>query len=72
MVEVHLLHHFHMFSKGIHPTSNKKLSDFMQLSNKHTQIKSCEASHFCIISELVAYKLIFFATKTARNVHLAI
>ena len=57
-------------------TSNKKFSDFMRLSNQHPQIKICEASHFCIISELVAYKLIFSSnqtsicvTKTARNVH---
>ena len=48
----------------------------MQLSNQHYQIKICEASHFCIILELVAYKLIFLlkqigicVTKTARNVH---
>ena len=45
-----------------------------QLSNQHHQIKICEASHFCIILELVAYKLIFLSkqtgicvTKTARN-----
>ena len=65
-----------MSSKGIHCTSNKKFSDFMQLSNQHPQIKICEASHFCIISELVAYTLIFLSkqtgicvTKTARNVY---
>ena len=66
-----------MSSKSIHRTSNKKFSDFMQLSNQHYQIKICEASHFCIILELVAYKLIFFllketgicVTKTTRNVH---
>ena len=65
-----------MSSKSIHRTSNKKFSDFMQLSNQHHQIKICEASHFCIILELVAYKLIFVVetnvicvTKTARNVH---
>ena len=66
-----------MSSKSIHRTSNKKFSDFMQLSNQHYQIKTCEASHFCIILELVAHKLIFFllknigicVTKTARNVH---
>ena len=63
---------FIMSSKSIHRTSNKKFSDFMQ----HRQIKICEASHFCIILELVAYKLIFLSkqtsicvTKTARNVH---
>ena len=62
-----------MSSKSIH---GKKFSDFMQLSNQHHQIKICEASHFCIILELVAYKLIFLlkqtgicVTKTARNVH---
>ena len=54
-----------MSSKGIHHTSNIKFSDFMQLSNQHPQIKICEASHLCIISELVAYKLIFFV-KTNR------
>ena len=65
-----------MSSKSIHRTSNKKFSDFMQLSNQHHQIKICEVSHFCIILELVAYKLIFLlkqtgicVTKTARNVH---
>ena len=65
-----------MSSKSIHHTSNEKFSDFMQLSNQHPQIKICEASHFCIILELVAYKLIFLSkqtgigvTKTARNVH---
>ena len=31
----------------------------MQLSIQHHQIKICEASHFCIILELVAYELIF-------------
>ena len=49
----------------------------MQLSKQHHQIKICEASHFCIILELVAYKLIFLlkkttgicVSKTARNVH---
>ena len=48
----------------------------MQLSNQHPQIKICEASHFCIISELIAYKLNFLSeetgicvTKTARNVN---
>ena len=73
MVEVKLLHHFH---NVLHRTSDKKFSDFMQLSNQHPQIKICEASHFCIISELVAYKLIFLSKqtgicviKTARNVH---
>ena len=66
---------FIMSSKGIHRASNKKFSDVMQLSNLHPQIKICEASHFCIILELVAYKLIFLSkqtgicvTKTARNV----
>ena len=66
-----------MSSKSIHRTSNKKFSDFMQLSNQHHQIKICEESHFYIILELVAYKLIFFllnqtgicVTKTARNEH---
>ena len=66
-----------MSSESIQCTSNKKFSDFMQLSNQHYQIKICEVSHFCIILELVAYKLIFFllkqigicVTKTARNVN---
>ena len=65
-----------MSSKSIHHTSNKKFSDFRQLSKQHHQVEICEASHFCIILELVAYKLIFLlkqtgicATKTARNVH---
>ena len=65
-----------MSSKGIHRTSNKKFSDFMQLSKQHHQIEICEASHFCIMLELVAYKLFFLlkqtgicVTKTARNVH---
>ena len=63
-----------MSSEGIHRTSNKNFSDFK--SNQHPQIKICEASHFCIVSELVAYKLFFLSkqagicvTKTARNVH---
>ena len=65
-----------MSSKSIHHTSNKKFSDFRQLSKQHHQVEICEASHFCIILELVAYKLIFLlkqtgicATKAARNLH---
>ena len=65
-----------MSSKSIHHTSNKKFSDFMQLSKQHHQIEIYEASHFCTILELVAYKLFFLikqtgicVTKTARNVH---
>ena len=67
MVEVNLncYNIFVMSSKSIHRTGNKKFSDFMQLSNQHYQIKICEAAHFCIILELVAYKLIFFV-KTNR------
>ena len=67
MVEVQLLHHFHNVFKeySIHHTSNKKFSDFMQLSKQRHQIEICEASHFCIILELVAYKL-FFVVKTNR------
>ena len=64
-----------MSSKSIHHTSNKKFSDFGQLSKQHHQIEICEASHFWIILELVAYKLFFLlkqtgicVTKTARNV----
>ena len=66
---------FIVSSKGIHGISNKKFPDFMQLSNQHPQIKICQTSHFYIISELVAYKIIFLSkqtgicvTKTARNV----
>ena len=76
MVEVQLLNHFHNVFKEYTRTSDKKFSDFMQLSNQHHQIKICKVSHFCIILELVAYKLIFLlkqtvicVTKTARNVH---
>ena len=64
-----------MSSKSINHTSNKKFSDFRQLSKQHHQVEICEVSHFCIILELAAYKLIFFkqtgicVTKTARNVH---
>ena len=50
---------FIMSSKSIHYISNKKFSDFRQLSKQHHQIEICEASHFCIILELVAYKLFF-------------
>ena len=32
----------------------------MQLSKQHHQIEICEASHFCIMLELVAYKQFFF------------
>ena len=66
-----------MSSKSIHHTSNEKFSDFRQLSKQHHQVEICEALHFCIILELVAYKLFFLllkqtgicVTKTARNVH---
>ena len=65
-----------MSSKSIHHTSNENFSHFMQLSKQHHQIEICEASHFYIILELVAYKVFFFlkqtgiyVTKTARNVH---
>ena len=51
-----------MSSKSIHHTSDKKFSDFRQLSKQHHQVEIREASHFCIILELVAYKLIFFKT----------
>ena len=69
MVEVQLLHHFHNVIRNFQTV--------MQLSNQHHQIKICEASNFCIILELVAYKLIFLLkqtgiclhTKPARNVH---
>ena len=52
-----------MSSKSIQNTSNNKFSDFRQLSKQHHQVEICEASHFCIILELVAYKLIFFGNK---------
>ena len=65
-----------MFSKSIHHTSNKKFSDFIQLSNQHHQIKIFEASHFCIILDLVLTNSFFLSkqsgicvTKTARKVH---
>ena len=65
-----------MSSKGIHRTSDKKFSDFMQLSNQYHQIKICEASHFCIILELVACKVNFLSkqaficlTKIERDAH---
>ena len=65
-----------MSSKSIHQTSNKKFADFRQLSKQHHQVEICETSHFCIILELVAYKLLFLlkqtgicVTKTVRNVH---
>ena len=65
-----------MSSKSIQHTSNQKFLNFRQLSKQHHQIDICEASHFCIILELVAYKLFFFVektgicvTKTARNMH---
>ena len=48
-----------MSSKSIHHTSNKNFSDFRQLSKQHHQVEICEASHFYIILELVAHKLIF-------------
>ena len=74
MVEVQLLHHFHS-SKSIHHTSNKKFSDFGQLSKSIIRLKSVKHHIFCIILELVAYKLFFLlkqtgicVTKTARNV----
>ena len=52
-----------MSSKSIHHTSNKKFSDFRQLSKQHHRVEICEASHFCIILVLVAYKLFFFLNK---------
>ena len=65
-----------MSSKGIHRTSDKKLSDFMQLSNQHPQIKICEASHFLHHFGIGSLQINFLSkqtgicvTKTARNVH---
>ena len=49
-----------MSSKSIHHTSSKKFLDFRQLSKHHHQTEICEASHFYIIFELVAYELFFF------------
>ena len=51
---------FIMSSKSIHHTSNKKFSDFRQLSKQHHQVEICETSHFSIILKLVAYKLVYF------------
>ena len=62
MVEVQLLHHFHNVFKE-YTTHNRKFSDFRQLSKQHHQVEICEASQFCIILELVAYKLILFLNK---------
>ena len=53
-----------MSLNGVHRTSNKKFSNFCQLLNRHPQIKIFEASHFCIISELVACKLNFLSKQT--------
>ena len=72
MDEVQLLHHFHNVFKGIHRTSDKKFLDFMQLSNQHHQVKICEASNFCIISELVAYKLTLVVKVFLRQVFLSL
>ena len=76
MVEVQLLHHFHNVFKVYTTLVIRDFQTFRQLSKQHHQVEICEASHFCIILELVAYKLIFLlkptgicVTKTARNVH---
>ena len=74
MVEVQVLHHFHNVFKGLYIV--------LVIRNFQTSvIKSASSDQnfrsvtFCIISELVAYKLIFLSkqtgicvTKTARNV----
>ena len=65
-----------MSSKSIHHTSNKKFSDFGQLSKQHHQIEICEASHFLHHFGIGSLQIIFFllkqtgicVTKTARNV----
>ena len=65
-----------MFSKSIHHTSNKKFSEFRQLSKQHHQIEICEASHFFHHFGIGSLQTIFFllkqtgicVTKTARNV----
>ena len=66
-----------MSSKSIHYTSNKKFSDFRQLSKQHRQIEICEASHFLHHFGIGSLQTIFLllkqtgicVTKTARNVH---
>ena len=60
MVEVQLLHHFHNVFKSIHHTSNKKFSDFGQLSKQHHQIEICEASHFLHHFGIGSLQTIFF------------
>ena len=66
-----------MSSKSLHHTSNKKFSDFRQLSKQHHQIEICEASHFLHHFGIGSLQTIFLllkqtgicVTKTARNVH---
>ena len=65
-----------MSSKSIHHTSNKKFSDFGQLSKQHHQIEICEASHFLHHFGIGSLQTTFLllkqtgicVTKTARNV----
>ena len=65
-----------MSSKSIHHTSNKKFSDFGQLSKQHHQIEICKASHFLHHFGIGSLQTIFFVlkqtgicvTKTERNV----
>ena len=65
-----------MSSKSIHHTSDKKFSDFGQLSKQHHQMEICEASHFLHHFGIDSSQTIFFllkqtgicVTKTARNV----
>ena len=66
-----------MSSKSIRYTSNKKFSDFRQLSKQHHRIEICEASHFLHHFEIGSLQTIFLllkqtgicVTKTARSVH---
>ena len=67
---------FIMSSKSIHHTSNKKFSDFRQLSKQHHQIEICEASHFLHHFGIGSLQFFFLlkqpgicVAKTARNVY---
>ena len=66
-----------MSSKSIHCTSNKKFSDFMQLSNQH-QFRSKFVKHHILhhfgigslqINFVLLKQTVICVTKTAGNVH---
>ena len=59
MVEVHLLDHFQNVFKGFTLYWQYKIFR-LQLLNQHPLANICEASHYCIILELVADKFNFF------------